>query len=113
MALLVLAAPAVEAQDSTVARLYRAGVEAAETGNLASGIAAMDSVVAIEPGIPNAHWNLGLWHSALEQPDAALRSWLAYRRLNPDDWHVRAKLVQAYQALGDTVARNDERAALR
>ncbi len=57
-------------------------------------------------------WNLGLSAAEVGDNAKALQAWRAYRELAPDNWQGRAKLVQAYQALGELAARDRERAAL-
>jgi len=57
-------------------------------------------------------WNLGLAETEIHANDKALNAWLEYRKVAPNDWRGRAKLVQAYQALGDPKARDEERAEL-
>jgi len=57
-------------------------------------------------------WNLGIAATEIHENDKALKAWLQYRKLSPDDWRGRAKLVQVYQATGNMKARDDERAAL-
>ena len=111
--LAILAAKPLRAQDSAVVeRLYSTAVAAGTSGDLRTAISAMDSVVQLDSLIPDAYWNLGLWQSAAARPTEALSAWQRYRQLQPGDWHVRAKLIQAHQALGDTVGRNLERDAL-
>ena len=109
---LVLAPGRLAGQDTTAARLYGEAVAAAEGGRIAQAVEIMETVAARTPEYPNVHWNLGLWYAQLQQPAKALAAWQAYRGLEPDDWRVRAKLIQTYQALGDTAQRDRERAAL-
>jgi hypothetical protein len=42
----------------------------------------------------------------------AVTLWKRLKEVEPDEWQARAKLVQAYQALNDLKARDDERTAL-
>jgi tetratricopeptide (TPR) repeat protein len=42
----------------------------------------------------------------------AEKHWKSLTELDPDDWQARAKLVQAYQALGDLKARDGQRRKL-
>jgi tetratricopeptide (TPR) repeat protein len=53
-------------------------------------------------------WNLGLAYAATGQHPKAVETWQSYRKVAPDDWQARAKLVQSYQVLGDTKARDEE-----
>lgn len=57
-------------------------------------------------------WNLGISATEIQANDKALKAWLEYRKLAPDDWRGRAKLVQAYQATGNIKQRDEERAEL-
>jgi tetratricopeptide (TPR) repeat protein len=53
-------------------------------------------------------WNLGLAFAATGEHAKAIQNWKNLRRIAPDDWQARAKLVQSYQALGDIRARDEE-----
>ena len=53
-------------------------------------------------------WNLGLAYAEINEHGNAAETWRTYQKVRPDDWRARAKLVQAYQALGDSKARDDE-----
>jgi tetratricopeptide (TPR) repeat protein len=53
-------------------------------------------------------WNLGLAFAATGEHAKAIETWRSYRKIAPDDWQARAKLVQSYQALGDKKARDEE-----
>jgi tetratricopeptide (TPR) repeat protein len=108
----VLPPARVAGQDTTSTRLYDEAVTEAQGGRMEKAVEMMEAVAAREPAIPNVQWNLGLWYAQLQKPAKALTAWQAYRRLEPDDWRVRAKLIQTYQALGDTAQRDRERAAL-
>jgi hypothetical protein len=57
-------------------------------------------------------WNLGMSAAEVGNYDEALHAWLSNRELAPNNWQTRAKLVQAYQALGNLKARDQERADL-
>lgn len=112
LALLPRHAGAQEEDTTALARRFREGIEAAQQGRLPEAVAALEWVAKEAPDIPNVHWNLGLWYAELEQPAKALAAWQAYRRLEPDDWRARAKVIQAFQALGDTLRRDRERREL-
>jgi tetratricopeptide (TPR) repeat protein len=57
-------------------------------------------------------WNLGVASAEVNDSHEALKYWLSYRKLKPQDWRAYAKLIQTYQALGDTEARDREQSAL-
>lgn len=61
---------------------------------------------------PAVYWNLGLSAAEVGDNHKALQAWLSYREVHPNNWQVRAKLVQTYQALGDLAARDQARADL-
>lgn len=79
--------------------------------NFADAVPLLDDLADSYP-TSTVFWNLGL--SATETGDnaKALKAWRAYRAAAPNNWQGRAKLVQAYQALGNLEARDRERAAL-
>ena len=58
-------------------------------------------------------WNAGMAAYFLNLPKEAKGYWKELKAANPGDFAVRAKLVQVYQQLGDTVARDAERVALK
>lgn len=64
------------------------------------------------PDNPSVLWNLGLSFAATGQHREAINTWKNYRRVDPDYWQARSKLVQSYQAIGDLKARDEEIKAL-
>jgi len=82
-----------------------------EKGQFAEAVPILEAL-AREYENEDIFWNLGLATTEIHANDKALNAWLEYRRVAPDDWRGRAKLVQAYQAVGNMKARDDERAAL-
>ncbi len=95
-----------------ISRLYASAVAAAETSDFNAAIAQTDSLLQLDPTVLDAWWNLGIWRSALNQPQEALAAWKAYRAIDSTDWKVEAKLVQTYQALGDRPRRDSALAGL-
>src|SRR5256885_3037917 len=72
---------------------------------------AIPYLVRVQSDLPvdtSVLWNLGLAYAATGDHSKAVETWKSYRRIAPDDWPVRAKLVQSYQALGETRARDEE-----
>ena len=57
-------------------------------------------------------WNAGLAAFHKKKYDRAVRLWGQDKKLDPENWLIRAKLIQAYQALGTWVPREAERAEL-
>lgn len=75
-------------------------------------IALMEQIRVREPDNPGVLWNLGVWYFETGRLSDALDTWNALRVIDPEDWRVRAKLVQVYQALGRLDQRDVERVAL-
>lgn len=82
-----------------------------EKGQFAEAVPILEEL-AEEYESENVLWNLGLAETEIHANDKALNVWLEYRKLAPNDWRGRSKLVQAYQATGNMKARDEERAAL-
>ena len=82
-----------------------------EKGQFAEAVPILEAL-AEEYESENVLWNLGLAETEIHANDKALKVWLEYRKLAPNDWRGRSKLVQAYQATGNMKARDEERAAL-
>ncbi|MGZ4985210.1 MAG: tetratricopeptide repeat protein [Chthoniobacterales bacterium] len=53
-------------------------------------------------------WNLGIARAELREHERAIEVWKTYCRIVPDDWQGKAKLIQAYQGMGDLKARDAE-----
>jgi tetratricopeptide (TPR) repeat protein len=91
---------------------FRLALEHLEAGRHREAIPILRSLNEAYPGGTGVLWNLGQATSKIGEHSEALTYWLAFRALEPDDWHVHSKLVQTYQALGDRPARDREREAL-
>jgi tetratricopeptide (TPR) repeat protein len=90
---------------------FNKAAEFMEKGQFAEAVPILEAL-AEEYESENVLWNLGIAATEIHENDKALKVWLQYRKLAPDDWRGRAKLVQAYQATGNMKARDEERAAL-
>ncbi len=109
---LMLAHSVVVAAPEDLNELFQEAVDLAAEGRVEEAVATMEKVQSYEPGHPDVLWNLGLWYAELARDRDALYVWKHYRRVRPGEWQARAKLIQAYQALGDTEWRDTEREAL-
>jgi tetratricopeptide (TPR) repeat protein len=69
-------------------------------------------VLATDPDNHVALFNAGLATYLLGRPEQSVAYWARLKELVPEDWRVRSKLIQAYQALGRGRERDDERAGL-
>ena len=114
LAALSVFAQSVASQEPSaeVRRLYQSAVAAADSSDLRRAIAITDSLLQQDSTVIDALWNLGIWHGTLDEPQEALAAWLAYRARDSTDWHVEAKLIQTYQALGDLPRRDSALAGL-
>lgn len=65
------------------------------------------------PSDAEALYNLGLMNYLAEDFAGAIQHWKALRALNPNDWRVKEKLVQAFWGAGDKAAAVAEIAELR
>lgn len=114
-ALAVLVSSGVIAGDGSevddVAQYDRA-IDLSVEGRFHDAIELMEQIRTREPDNPGVLWNLGVWYFETGRLSEALDTWNALRVIDPDDWRVRAKLVQIYQALERFDQRDLERAAL-
>ncbi len=66
-----------------------------------------------DPKDSSALYNLGLLNYLEGNYDDAVKHWKALKSLEPLDWQIRAKLIQAYWGAGQEVAANSEITKLR
>ena len=95
--------------DEALERLYMGAMAAAKAGRLEEAAEMLDQMMTLDPNFPDAWWNLGTFRAQLNQHGPALSVWDIYRRMVPDDWRARVKVIQSCQALGDMVRRDRER----
>jgi len=88
---------------------FEAGIEQAESGHHREAIAFFQLAYQANPEGVGVLWNLGLSSAELGEHREALKYWLAFQKLRPQEWRAQAKLIQTYQALGDTAARDKVR----
>jgi tetratricopeptide (TPR) repeat protein len=101
--------------DQDIARVEKA-FEAAnalmEQHKYAEALVRYKEALALAPGEPAILFNGGL--AAYQSGDftTAADLWQRLKKTDPSDWRLRAKLIQAYQALGKLPERDAERAEL-
>ena len=61
---------------------------------------------------PALLFNVGLMAYLAGKPEESLDPWLKLKEIEPQNWRVRTKLIQAYEALGQPGKRDAEIAAL-
>jgi tetratricopeptide (TPR) repeat protein len=91
---------------------FKTAIEFMEKRDYKRAIPYLVRVQAEAPVETSVLWNLGLAYASTGEHLKAVETWESYRHIAPDDWQARAKLVQSYQALGNTKARDDEIKAL-
>ena len=70
---------------------------------------AYKDALAKDPNNPVLMYNAGLMAYFCEKPKEAAGFWSREKAIEPNDWRVRAKLVQAYEAAGNFKQRDAER----
>ena len=106
-------APAVSAEDKAAAEKYfKAGNNLMAKHNYSEALAQYKEALAKLPDNPSLLWNTAL--AAYFSKDYALAAglWEREKKLEPEKWHIRAKLIQVYQGMGNIAARDAERSAL-
>jgi len=91
---------------------FRRGVDLAESGHHEAAIPCLLIAYQTYSNSPSVLWNLGIAKAEVGNSADALKYWLAYRVVEPNDWRAYEKLIQTHQALGDVAARDKEREAL-
>ena len=103
----------VSAQENMDPRdAFSRGAELAQAGDHAAAIPYFERAAEAYPYHQGVLWNLGVSNAAVGNDQRALDYWQLYGEHHPDDWRWRAKIIQAYQALGDLPDRDRERRAL-
>jgi tetratricopeptide (TPR) repeat protein len=102
-------APSAEA---VAEKAFNDGNDLMEQRKYKEALARYQEALAKTPDSPGLLFNGGL--AAYMSKDFAIaeKLWKSLTELDPDDWQARAKLVQAYQALGDLKARDEQRRKL-
>lgn len=101
--------------DQDIARIEKA-FDAAnalmEQHKYAEALARYKEALALEPDATGPLFNGGLAAYQSKDFNTAAELWLRLKKIDPSDWHARAKLIQAYQALSKLPERDAERAEL-
>jgi len=109
----------VRAQNPAADEKLEQGVKAFEAGNAlmeqrkyAEALARYQDALAVLPNESPILFNGGLAAYNSKQYELAVDLWKRAKAVDSSDWHVRAKLVQAYQALNKFSERDLERGEL-
>lgn len=82
-------------------------------GRLPEAYAAFQAAAAAEPDNPGLQFNAGMGAFLLHRWAEAAVYWTRVRDLLPDDYPIRARLIQLYELLADHAQRDAERAGLQ
>jgi tetratricopeptide (TPR) repeat protein len=93
-------------------RAFDGGNGLMEEGKYCEALARYQDGLAILPNDPSLLYNAGMAAYKCKDYAESVKRWGRLKALDPVDWQVRAKLVQAYQTLGQFQNRDAERAAL-
>jgi len=77
--------------------------------NFVDALPLLRDVANKAPDRPNVFWNLGIAAAAAGDKQLALKAWLQYHTLEPNDLKGAGKLIQSYQALDMLKERDRER----
>ncbi len=88
------------------------GNQLKEQGKVAEALVKYKEGLAKQPDSPNLLWNAGIAAQETGDVDTAIDCWKKMRKVEPDNWRVRSKLIQGYAAKGQLKERDEERAGL-
>ncbi|MBP7868025.1 MAG: tetratricopeptide repeat protein [Acidobacteria bacterium] len=104
--------PPEEGTAGLVSLHFKAGNALMEKKEYARALEAYEKALTLAPEHVLSLFNGGLAAFLAGKPERAAELWERCRSLEPDDWQVRAKLVQAWQARGMKDRRDREREGL-
>lgn len=78
----------------------------------AEAFEAYRQALANDPTNPSLLYNTGLTAYLSGKPKDAIAPWSKLKEIEPTDWQVRSKLIQAYDSTGQKKERDEERTAL-
>ncbi len=110
LSILLFATYAAAAQDAKNTPEHRA--QLAEEKKYSEALEAYKAALAQDPNNATLMYNAGLMAYLAEKPQEAAEFWSREKALEPNNWRLRAKLVQAYEAVGNAKQRDAEREGL-
>jgi tetratricopeptide (TPR) repeat protein len=93
-------------------KAFQAANELLEQGKPAEALVRYKQALSILPGDPSLLFNGGLAAYLTKDFATAAVLWKQLKSSDPQDWQVRAKLIQTYQAMGKLTERDAERVEL-
>lgn len=104
--------PAKTPEQQEASAALAAGNQLKKEGKIAEALAKYKEGLAKQPDSANLLWNAGIASQETHDYDTALDCWKKMRKIEPDNWRIRAKLIQSYQAKGLATERDEERKGL-
>jgi tetratricopeptide (TPR) repeat protein len=112
IALLWVLVHSTDGLGATPEEQFQQAVALLNEGQFEDAVPILESVLKTYPEDPSALWNYGIAVGEIGAHEKAVSAWKRYRIAAPDDWRARAKLVQAYAAIGRVKDRDAERTSL-
>ncbi|QQS42884.1 MAG: tetratricopeptide repeat protein [Acidobacteriota bacterium] len=91
---------------------FEKGNDLMEARKYAEALEQYEIALKIVPEEAAILFNAGMAAFATKKYESAETHWSVLKKIDPSDWHVRAKLIQTYQALGELEERDKERTEL-
>ncbi len=104
--------PPSEADMEKAGKAFDSGNSKMEQRKFAEALADYKTALSIFPDEPALLFNGGLAAYSSKDFTTALDLWKQLKAIDSEDWHLRAKLIQVYQALGKMAERDAERKEL-
>jgi len=104
--------PPTERQQAQAEKAFEAGNSFMDQKEYAEALVRYKEALAILPGNPSILFNGGIAAFNSREYATAADLWKQLKVIDPLDWRLRAKLIQAYQALGKLTERDAERREL-
>ena len=104
--------PGSRQADELATKAFKAANDLMDQHKPAEALVKYKEALTLAPGSTGILFNAGLAAYLSKNYGDAAELWKRLKELEPLDWQARAKLVQAYQALGRTAERDAERGAL-
>lgn len=104
--------PLTDQQTAQVEAAFERANQLMEQKKFAEALTSYKIALAIVPNDPALLFNAGLAAFSSKDHATAAELWKRLKGIEPEDWHVRAKLIQAYQALNLMTERDAERREL-